>query len=164
MLKNVAGIYLCLFSQGTLKVGRAKNVHGRLMEHRASGAVFGITVARYDAVFCNVPAKAEIFLINWCNKNSTSCQGDEWFQGVDYEACLKIAKSIAITLIGPHQPNGVGVDDKFTKLLTKAGIIKAELARRFGMDSRTISAWGNSPPQYAVTYLELLIEFNRIAP
>lgn len=52
----------------------------------------------------------------------------------------------------------------FSSLLARAGITKAELARRFDMNPRTVSAWGNNPPQYAMVYLELLIEFNRVAP
>lgn len=52
----------------------------------------------------------------------------------------------------------------FVGLLARAGITKAELARRLDINPRTISAWGNNPPQYAVAYLELLVEYNRLAP
>lgn len=52
----------------------------------------------------------------------------------------------------------------FPELLARAGINKSELARRLGVNPRTISAWGDEPPRYAVAYLELLIEFNRYAP
>lgn len=52
----------------------------------------------------------------------------------------------------------------FKELLERSGITKAELARRLGLNPRSVSAWGASPPQYAVAYLELLIEYRRIAP
>ena len=52
----------------------------------------------------------------------------------------------------------------FIELLKRAGISKAELARRFGMNPRSISAWKEDPPGYAVAYLELLIDYNRYAP
>ena len=48
----------------------------------------------------------------------------------------------------------------FVKLLKQAGITKAELSRRFEMNPRTISAWGDDAPQYAILYLNLLIECN----
>lgn len=52
----------------------------------------------------------------------------------------------------------------FSALLARAGITKAELSRRLQINPRTVSAWGDEPPQYAVAYLKLLIEYNRIAP
>ncbi len=52
----------------------------------------------------------------------------------------------------------------FKDLLSRAGISKAELSRRLGLNPRTISSWKNNPPKYAIEYLLLLIEFNRIAP
>ena len=52
----------------------------------------------------------------------------------------------------------------FIGLLERAGVTKAELARRLGLTGNAISKWGDSPPRYAVAYLELLIEFNRIRP
>jgi len=53
---------------------------------------------------------------------------------------------------------------EFPELLSRAGITKAELSRRLGLSSRTISAWGDRCPGYATAYLKLLIEFNRYAP
>ena len=50
----------------------------------------------------------------------------------------------------------------FTSLLKDAGISKAELARRFDMNPRTISAWRASPPQYVMAYLTLLIQYNKV--
>jgi len=52
----------------------------------------------------------------------------------------------------------------FTSLLKRAGITKAELARRLGLNPRTISGWGAHAPKYAVAYLDLLIEYNRVKP
>ena len=54
--------------------------------------------------------------------------------------------------------------EDFKNLLQRAGITKAELARRLGLSPRGVSNWGNSPPGYAVAYLRLLIEYNRVAP
>lgn len=52
----------------------------------------------------------------------------------------------------------------FRDLLLRAGITKAELARRLGLSPNTVSKWRDSPPRYAVAYLELLIEYNRVRP
>ena len=52
----------------------------------------------------------------------------------------------------------------FSSLLKKAGITKAELSRRLGITQNAVSKWGDSPPQYAVAYLELLVKYNRVRP
>ena len=52
----------------------------------------------------------------------------------------------------------------FKELLKRAGITKAELARRLGLSQNTVSSWRDDPPRYAAAYLELLIEFNRVRP
>ena len=52
----------------------------------------------------------------------------------------------------------------FKELLSRAGLTKAELSRRLGICSGTVSSWKDDPPKYAVAYLELLVEFNRVRP
>ena len=49
-------------------------------------------------------------------------------------------------------------------LLERAGLNQAELARRLGLNYRTVSTWRGEAPRYVVAYLELLIEFNRGRP
>ena len=53
---------------------------------------------------------------------------------------------------------------KFSILLERAGITKAELARRIGVTANAIAKWKDNPPKYATAYLELLIEYNRVRP
>lgn len=52
----------------------------------------------------------------------------------------------------------------FAELVKRAGINKSELGRRLGISANGVSKWKGSPPKYAVAYLELLIEFNRVRP
>lgn len=51
-----------------------------------------------------------------------------------------------------------------SKLLERAGLTRAELARRLGVTANAVSKWRDSPPKYAVAYLELLVEYNRVRP
>lgn len=44
----------------------------------------------------------------------------------------------------------------FSTKLKESGISKTELADRLGLGLNTVSGWGESPPQYALAYLELL--------
>ena len=52
----------------------------------------------------------------------------------------------------------------FTELLKRAGITKAELSRRLGLKAPSVTRWGVSAPRYAIAYLELLVEYNRVRP
>jgi len=52
----------------------------------------------------------------------------------------------------------------FTELLERAGITRAELARRLGLRPNSVYNWRSDPPQYAVAYLELLVAYNRVRP
>jgi hypothetical protein len=100
--KKVAGLYLCQFSQGTIKIGMGWDTSARLASHKAAGAVFGISVVRTDVIPCDHLKKAEKLLIEWCAEHSTACNGREWFDGMDYEACLSAARLATLTMMGPH--------------------------------------------------------------
>lgn len=52
----------------------------------------------------------------------------------------------------------------FEMRLKRTGLSRAELARRLGVSPRTVSAWKDSPPRYVISYLKLLIEYNKLAP
>lgn len=103
-------LYLCQFSQGTIKIGIGADAAVRLAAHKAAAAVFGITVVRTDVIPCELPRKAEKLLIEWCARNSTACNGREWFNGVNYEACLAAANSASLAMMGPHPARGAAKD------------------------------------------------------
>lgn len=54
--------------------------------------------------------------------------------------------------------------DELETMLKRAGITKAELARRLNLHQTTVCKWSGTPPGYARAYLDLLIAYNRIAP
>lgn len=50
----------------------------------------------------------------------------------------------------------------YEDLLVKADVSKAELGRRLGLRASTVYSWGCSPPQYALSYLSLLVEARNV--
>lgn len=50
----------------------------------------------------------------------------------------------------------------FSDDLKRAGLSRAELARRFGFHRQAVSAWGENPPRYAVEYVRLCIRLREI--
>lgn len=131
--EKAGSLYLCQFNQGTIKIGMGADPLARLASHRAAGAVFGITVVRTEIIPCDSPRRAEKLLIEWCAANSTACNGREWFNGVNYEACLAAAKSAASAMIGPHpyrRPKPDILDlvlNGFKKTTTKEADLYAEV-------------------------------------
>jgi hypothetical protein len=95
VLHNNSGLYLCLFSDGTLKVGRASNVKTRLRSIESAGNCFDIFVVKKTHVFCRDHVKAEKKLIDWCISVCSKQSCREWFKGVNYNECLSMAQSIA---------------------------------------------------------------------
>lgn len=51
---------------------------------------------------------------------------------------------------------------RFKDLLIIADITQAELGRRLGLTRQSVCRWGFDPPKYAVEYLKLLIEYNKL--
>lgn len=58
----------------------------------------------------------------------------------------------------------IGKIGEFEALLERAGVTKAELARRLGLQPNSVYNWKLGPPSYAAAYLKLLIEYNRVRP
>ena len=52
----------------------------------------------------------------------------------------------------------------FKALLKRSGITRAELARRLGVTESSVYRWSTRVPGYAVAYLELLVDYNRVRP
>ena len=50
----------------------------------------------------------------------------------------------------------------FRDKLQLAGLSKAGLARRLGVDPDTVSRWGEEPPRYALAYLDLLLRVQAV--
>lgn len=47
-------------------------------------------------------------------------------------------------------------------MLEKAGIHRADLARRMGVTPRQVSRWNTEMPKYVVSYLDLLIRLREL--
>lgn len=86
-------------------------------------------------------------------------------QSVETATLLLIAEeSIAVVYAVWYMLNSVGEYMQLDALLSRSGITKADLARRLGVTPNGVCKWKYRLPQYAVAYLELLIEYNRVRP
>ena len=51
----------------------------------------------------------------------------------------------------------------FSQRLKAAKLTRAELGRRLSVRRQTVSSWGESPPAYALAYVELVERMRTIA-
>lgn len=94
-MRKTEGIYVCVFTTGTVKVGRGSCVEARIANHRAMGKCFGVNMLTHMTFPCGNTVPAERELIQWCADNSDSVVSREWFVGVNVAACQQAATEIA---------------------------------------------------------------------
>lgn len=94
-------IYICQFSDQTIKIGRGEKPKKRIADHRARGEVFNIALIKVAILPCFDIEKAEALLIDWCAHRCSIQIHREWFHGVDFEACKDFASQIQVAHLGP---------------------------------------------------------------
>lgn len=82
-------LYVCLFSNGHIKVGRSINPESRIAAHADRVSCMGIELVEHKTFPCVghvIPAEAE--LIDFCASKASKVNKNEWFVGVDFlDAC-----------------------------------------------------------------------------
>lgn len=89
-------LYVCLFSNGCVKVGRSKNADRRIAQHAVQLSCFRIDLIG-SAVFecCGAMQVAESRALRKCREVAAETRGDEWFYGIDFDLACEIAKHAA---------------------------------------------------------------------
>lgn len=80
-------VYICLFDNGSLKVGRGKDASFRIKAHSSMAKNFGIKLVSSEIIDSINPIDSEIKIILWCKNRCSESFGNEWFKGVDFENC-----------------------------------------------------------------------------
>lgn len=91
-------LYVCEFSNGTIKVGRSIDPKGRVETHAMRVACVGVSLIRSDEFVCvGSDSRAESDLIRRCTAEAVSVRGNEWFEGLDYAVVCEWASVSAST-------------------------------------------------------------------
>jgi hypothetical protein len=94
---NFSHIYVIAFEGGTVKVGRAADVAGRLATHRRTAACFGLGVtAEWHSPRCGyrMSAQYERQLVEFCASRGVLRGGQEYFTGVEFSDVQRFAESL----------------------------------------------------------------------
>jgi hypothetical protein len=81
----MASLYVCQFTNGVIKVGRANDPVVRIAQHAARASCFGVRVSDSEASECvGDPVAAEAQLISLCRAAASAQHCHEWFEGLNF--------------------------------------------------------------------------------
>lgn len=91
-------IYVCLFSNGLVKVGKSVNPDARIASHRGRVSCLRVTLSEKQVFECKGDMNlTERALINACKSNAEQVSSSEWFSGLDFEYAKNVAAQCAAT-------------------------------------------------------------------
>lgn len=138
----MSALYVCLFSNGHLKVGRSVNALARISHHEARVSCLGVELVDYRVFDCVAhPGPAEAALIDRCVDACSKRNKNEWFEGVDFDSACEWAAECASTQTGIDEAIGVmgPIQDALTAL--RRTMSQAEIAKAIGVNQSRISRW-----------------------
>lgn len=149
-------LYVCLFSNGMVKVGRSKTPGQRIRQHEDRVCVMGVTLTTHCVFPCVGSAfAAEGVLVQRCVKAASKRHKNEWFEGLDFTQVVLWAREIAEECEQVEEP----IDDanpNFRAILSTlkaAGYTQTEIALACSCGQSSISdlATGvTQDPSYSV--------------
>jgi len=146
-------LYVCVFSNGHIKVGRSVDPMSRISAHQLRVSCLGIQLSEYTTIPCPMDVKAsESALIDWCTENAAERFAQEWFAGLDYLKTVAEAQRIATTDKELEAASGWAA---YLLLLTRAGYTQTRIAELIGCAQPSISGFvsgKSSSPSFRVGY------------
>lgn len=134
-------LYVCLFSNGHIKVGRSIDPISRIAQHADRVSCFGVTLADHFIVECPTVLFGEARLIDRCVEACETRHNNEWFAGLDFgEVCewaAEAAHAVAAQAITEDLPTG-GWALLIAEIKT-SGITKLQIAKDCGTSPASIS-------------------------
>lgn len=97
-------LYVCLFSNGHIKVGRSINPESRIAAHADRVSCMGVELVEHRTFACSghvIPAEAE--LIDFCARKASKVNKNEWFVGVDFLDACEVAEAASAKAREPQQ-------------------------------------------------------------
>jgi hypothetical protein len=137
-------LYVCHFSNGHIKVGRARYPVTRIGQHADRVACFGVILINSYSIECLGPViGAESDLLNECKAHSTAQHLDEWFEGLDFKQvcgwaylCATRDEPLAVQV----RADDGSIDFKaIVRSLMARGVTQATIAAYCGCHQCTVS-------------------------
>lgn len=157
-------LYVCLFSNDHVKVGRSKNPATRVAQHAERVAVMGVSLLQWTAFPCERGiGAAEAWLIRQCADEAATVRGNEWFEGLPFAVACLLAEQAAKGAEFREEAITDGPRPDFpavVRALSASGYRQTDLARICGISQSSMSdiATGvTTDPSYSVGYQLMLL-------
>jgi hypothetical protein len=138
-------LYVCLFSNDQIKVGRTTNLPARIKQHCDRVACVGVVLTDLTHWICEEHVEArERWLIDLCAGTASNRFQNEWFTGLDFNTVRSWARQAAkleipTQYIAPPQEDaaaGVHADWAGVESLGPANV-----ARELGVSLQVVQNW-----------------------
>jgi hypothetical protein len=102
----MTSLYVCSFSNGAIKVGRAADPMARMAQHADRVSCVGISVVERFVVACAGPAvSCELALIRRCTDSASKRNSREWFDGLVFsDVCQWATEAASLAAPEPEGP------------------------------------------------------------
>jgi DNA-binding transcriptional regulator YdaS (Cro superfamily) len=134
-------LYVCLFSNGHIKVGRSLEPMSRIAAHADRVACMGVEVAQTFTVECAgaaVPCEQKLICLCAGYPGATRYQG-EWFSGIEFDLVCQWAGQCAAEKHEEPEANGLR---RYLESLPLGGMTK--FAKDLGMSKSQLSQYASS--------------------
>lgn len=132
-------LYVCLFSNGHIKVGRSISPQARIASHEARVSCMGIELVDSRVFECVAgSAGPEAALIQKCRNNAAANHKSEWFDGLDFETVCQWAGDFSSD--GSAADRAEGSQSALSKYLSRDGA-QAHLAASLGKSTAQVWQW-----------------------
>lgn len=156
-------LYVCLFSNGHIKVGRSVDPKSRIAQHAERVSCMGIELRDHYTAECVGPAsEREQALINRCAEHAEQRFHNEWFVGLQFWEVRDWARNAAELIFDPTtRVNTFGA--RLRKARTASKLSQTELGKGMASDGgdllkAAISSWETDRCSPNVQQLRLICE------
>ncbi len=133
-------LYVCLFSNGHIKVGRSINPMARIAAHEERVSCLGVELVEHRFFECVghvIPSEAE--LIRRCRDSAEKTNKNEWFEGLDFVDVCAWADEISRSKFdtNPAQSPQQAAINLACELVGS----QAKLAQALGLNPVSVNLW-----------------------
>lgn len=140
-------LYVCLFSNGHIKVGRSINPESRIASHAERVACMGVELIDWSTYDAEEAERRELILIDLCAAFPGATRfKSEWFSGLEFGTVCEWARITSSRELSPQDSPDSAFGRRLREARCAAGLTQSDLGEGLATDGgdllkAAISAW-----------------------